>query len=456
MARWSLARRRLGFLLGWTIVAGVIGPPSVRAEPVGLSIGHEPRVLEAGRPATVAADAQGFAVCALELPGTPAPADRTPANVTGGREVRWRWTVPSDARSRNVAVSVACWHEPDPAAGAPDVRQTVPLRVGGTRGGTLALADARGVRFFTRAVVEPGTKWTERGQFWIALGGLLVAAIGLFGVAQQLYTTRQEGRAARAASLMQRHQDRKFLTTKTAAMRYVNVDAPVGCYGRLLAWADARSSESPLIRQGSRSKEPVPAMNDCVNVIDFYEELAALFNADAIDSALAERFFPDLVLGELDSYWWLVHQFRGGHVASLQESEGTFVVKPPAGCQPYETSVYAEWEALARNMRNAKSAQQEDLGDTPLWIICLPGEDGDRNRYRALTKKLSGKLADLDTLEETLGSQSHQPDPVPTDVLCIPPWHAPTAVHRRCQRLAGSIHDVIEQDPTLAKINNKL
>jgi hypothetical protein len=307
--------------------------------------------------------------------------------------------------------------------------------------------------------------WADQGQFWVGLAGVVLTLGALYFVWRQIHATRQEGRADRVSALMHRHQDREFLRIKVAAKRYTRATSAQECYDRLLAWDDATTSESALLP--GANDEPVPCMNDCRHVVEYFEEVAGLYNVGAIDTELAARFFPSIVVATFDEYWWLLHEFREGKVGCLAIETGRrsgherIVVKGPDEQKVYETESFAEWEALARTFyrRNPHLYWTSRSDDDDVWIVCLPPEGADetaRDAYRALTQALSLDLDGLGELERELKVTDGQPATAPKRVFAIAPWQLDLDVHLRCQRLAAAVALEVARDATLGTITTKL
>jgi hypothetical protein len=398
-------------------------------------------------------DAEGMARCELRLPGTGASAS---TDVADAAMTTWRWTVPPNARRFSGDATVACWRSAGAAANAAaDVTERFQLVVNGDPHAPGGVVDASGISVTTSVADADAPKWTEKGQFWISLCGLVLTVGGLAFVWFQLRATRTEGRTARGAAMLQRHQDRAFLRSMSAALRYVRVTRVEECFNRLLRWREALSGETELAQR--LPGEPTPTMNDVRHVIQFFEELAALYNASSIDSKLAKRFFPQLVVGSLGTYWWLIHDFRNGCLPWMKVERRRVEIRRKGTCPPNKTDSYVEWEALARTFLLGNPNLLRKEPDPELWIVCLPQGADDRAAYRALTLRLSTTRADLAALEQVFDVSASDEVTIPSTVVyCILPWWVDPQDHKRCQQLAAAIHAKIEHDRSLAQIDAHL
>lgn len=271
-------------------------------------------------------------------------------------------------------------------------------------------------------------KWTDVAQLAITAVGIPLTLLGLFFVVRQLQQTRAEGRSERTAVLFERFQAREYLSVASSTFAFLRTRDPADCMRRILAWDDVPSGESRL--PGWKGRYDGPLLNDVRHVIQFFEELAGLFNAESIDAKLVRRLFPQPVVGHFGLSWWLIHHIRRGRVAATGSK--------PKGAG--ETLAYAEWEKMVRTLLR----EREDLRPAPasaeVWVLCFPPATAtiaERERYVELTRRASRPLHALDDLERALGQASTplgRSDRPPVRVLCIPPWGDPDS-HERVQRL---------------------
>jgi hypothetical protein len=419
----------------------------------GIRIDRAPASLEPGAEARISAAADGMARCELVLPGAGVSAS---ADVGDAAMTTWRWTVPSDAKQLRGDATVECWRSASAAANAaPDVTERVPLVINGDPRAAGDVVDASGISVTTSDASPDAPKWTEKGQFWISLCGLVLTVSGLAFVWFQLRATRTEGRIARGATILQRYQDREFLRSMSAALRYVHVAGVGDCFDRLLLWRDAPSGETQLAP--TLAGEPTPTMNDVRHVTSFFEELAALYNASSIDSELTKRFFPQLVVGSIGTYWWLIQDFRDGCLPRMRVRQSGVEIVRDGEWAANETDSYVEWEGLARTFLLANPKLLIEDPNPELWIVCVPQGGDDRSAYRALTLRLSSTRSDLTSLEHVFDTAAlSQVEVPPTSVYCILPWWADPNDHKRCQQLAAAIHASIDADRSLAQIDANL
>jgi hypothetical protein len=401
-----------------------------------LTVAPATQVARAGAAVTVTARATEASSCTLTL-ATPRGARLRSTTATPRTAVMtWRWTVPHATPASSWTGSIACAAAPS-TSGARE--RAVAVRVTGGGSGPLRLADARGVAVTVLAEPAEAPKWTETGGFWIALAGLLITSLGLFGVYLQLATARKQGRSDRTAQLFERYQTEHFTGVMSRTVRgFLAASSVEECFERVRVWDQAVHAGSELVLD-RWSRRPPANVSDVNYLVNFHEEIGVLFNTETISRTQVLRHFGSMIVEVFEIAWWWVHWQRENRLRAV-------VAGHPL---PYESEHYAEWQRMVE----AIIATRRDLrpATRPVWIVCRPGDGADRaewRRYKEVSIALTRAAERLDALERLLpaypGGAVDNARRLSGHVLCIPSWQEGFHEQLRIQRVAGGLARLLE------------
>ncbi len=279
--------------------------------------------------------------------------------------------------------------------------------------------------------------WADRWQVYLTLAGAAIALLGLVYVARQLKQAREQTKSERTSALFERMQSRDFLRVTSETMAYLGVDEPTHRIRRILHYEQIRSNEARL--PGRDGRDGGPRANDVFHFFNFFEEMAALYNADKIDRELTRSMVRSATIAYFERAWWFMQHLREGRLVA-------------AGAEPageHETTAYAEWERMARTLRGTAPPMGPD---EPVVVLCVPPDDASgpvRDRHIDLSDSLSRPRSELGALEQALGVAAADGaldgTAPPPNVLCLPCWGS-RAECVRMQRLARRIGALLQSE----------
>jgi hypothetical protein len=385
-----------------------------------LSEPEAPSTLRPGRPARVAAHATRAEACQLRVSGAAV------GTVDPGRAetIAWTWTVPDDARSASWNGSVACWSEADDVGRErPDVEsRPFTIEVEGAPGGRSPLIEPGSLAVGVSDEETDARPWLERAADWGQLGTLIVTAVGLFAVRQQIRLAISQARFEQTAYAFDRLNNAEFKALWSKVLMFLRVRGEAECIDRIRQEVRVATGNDPLLRG-----DQAVVLNDVLAAHDTFEEAALLFNDRTLDQTSVIRGFGESISNAyVDSWWWIQYQ---------REARGDAAAA--RWVQKRRRIVYAEWERMVRTMLAESTVpranRQAEWRASTVRAICLPERDEATHAEWREAGDLSAAVgeamrqAGADGLEDFLKAQvpGHEiPEPfTPVDrTIVIPPW----------------------------------
>lgn len=168
-----------------------------------------------------------------------------------------------------------------------------------------------------------------------------------------------------------------------AAIGYLKASSPAECVAHIEAWVKAPHPEVGCLPRAGGGTLPAgvepPSPNDVRQVLDFFEELGSAYNEELIDLNVFKRTIGAVTVGFLADGWW-------------------FVVWRRKGLPAADAPVYAELEAMARDVRNEREDLREKHQPAPVRVLALTRKDataGEWERCGRLADALSARFGTL-------------------------------------------------------------
>jgi hypothetical protein len=277
--------------------------------------------------------------------------------------------------------------------------------------------------------VATGRAWDEQ---WANLATILTAALGLpglFFIWRTLTATKKGATAERTTHLLERMNNRRILGSWSDVLTVINVDEgrAVDVVRRTIA---VPSGNDPLLGElfdlpapFPRAAWPDPAgsevsLNDVAALINFYEEVALLYNKRQIDRRLLELGFGDQIVLAFCMHWWWIEYRRAGLPAAAS----------PRRARSHETETLAQWERMVRRiLRRRPDFLRERSG--PVRVLCRPvagatAAEWDRcARLSSAAGRVlrSGGAGSLWSALDASPKSAAEPGGPPT-TICLPAW----------------------------------
>jgi hypothetical protein len=305
--------------------------------------------------------------------------------------------------------------------------------------------------------LEPGPresdpKWTEKGQFVVAVFGFGLTLLGLYLVWRQLRATYEQGLADRTAQLVERYQRHDFLAMwSRVAYGYLAADDLAECMQRIRAWDEAPHGGSKL-KVRTAVRRPAPTLSEVTYAANFHEEIGVLHNTNKVSGDQLMRHFSTPFVRAFDIAWWWIQVQRGSKLAAAD----------PDKSKGHETETYVEWQRMVRSI----VAARPEVAPQPrsdVWVICRPTEVAqprwkhllrrpEWRRHQRLSENLTRPLGAVDALIARLPAAPLDRDT--PNVVCVAPWQAPRGHQLRVRDLAVRVQALLETEDGLAKLES--
>jgi hypothetical protein len=357
---------------------------------------ERPSELRGGDGARVVVLADDVDVCRLELRiegGETRESAR--ARTDGKARITWRWGVPVKTASGTLEGSVLCWGEPLPDGSTPassGVSRSFEGRLHGTRSRTPRAVDARGIAATVRRVADgEGVQVTDVA----AVLGAAAAVFGLPAVALGLVLTRRQAQSEETRRIIDRYGDDEVQGRWLRTQALLEASDSKVAVEQVRRWEAAASNSDPIEAYGVAGKpggKPVnTSRKEVFGALNFFEEVAALWNLGKLDTRQVFRTFGPIMPQALEASWWWIQYQRDGERAAARVP----VVREG------ETGLWSEWERMVRTTARPKVRRLEEEVfnreglDDSVRALCLPERgSGDADEWTAYGE-LSLKVAQL-------------------------------------------------------------
>lgn len=278
-------------------------------------------------------------------------------------------------------------------------------------GGDRALAQSRSrttpeVEVRGSVKTDPDRDGFDRLIGWAQIATAAIGGIGIPILIAQLWSSRRDSKSERTSAFAERYAGPDFFGVAARTLGFLKVGDAADCVDKLEAWARRTDAqEECLPGNPARPNAKKVSVSEVQQVFSFFEDFAAAYNRGDLLKRVAQDSFSIPAVQVFTTGWWFICWRRGG--LRLRPRFGRRL-RRRFGDNSMQTEIYAEFEQLAKSLRDKQSDLQREFPlKPPAPVIVLPHEplkatDEEWARAKELSTALSERIGDLDRIAYAL------------------------------------------------------